>query len=167
MSPVGLFSFFDIIGFMSRVDFEWRVNNLNLLDSPELTAIARAACYYQVVWPEELVGTARAGTPTAPPEDSGITILRGFPAEPSRLGYVVLARRAAWYLSSELTDLSAAEIGEAFGGHAKDTVRRFIGTGSVALMERLYYPEIGDKLDMLRAAVLTDLSGGPMYDLYF
>lgn len=97
--------------------FYWCVARLDL-GQPTLTAIARGVCSIVGVWPEQLLGRAGAGDAVSLPDAPPLS------GAHDRSPHVVHARRLCWALARELTTLSAAEVGEAFGGHAAATVRQ-------------------------------------------
>ena len=104
-----------------RGTFWWCIERFDLGDR-KLTVIARIVCRTYTVWPEQLVGRDRAepavSRPDAPP------LATGHSPMPLRKPRAVDARRHAWCLGRIFTDLSAAELGEAFGGYSASTVRK-------------------------------------------
>lgn len=113
--------------------FFWCVQRLDLGD-PMLTMIARGVCWAFVIWPEQLVGFARAGDAVSDPENPPIS------GDCTTTPRVVDGRHACYALARELTPLSAAAIGEAFGGHTADTVRRH--------WRRASFLAVGDELEV-------------------
>ncbi len=104
--------------------YDWTVSRLSLPGDPTFTAIAKVACTEWTVWPEQLVGRLRAGEAVSNPDNPPLSFTPS--DEPSRVGHAVLARRVSWHLASRLTEASATEIGDVFGGHSAATVRPYI-----------------------------------------
>jgi len=135
--------------------FSWCVNMLDLGD-PVLTAVAKVVCRQWTVWPEQLLGRELAGTATSSPDNPPLST--GLIFRPSRLGYVVLARRMAWNLTHRRTGKKATEIGAVLGGYSPATVRPWLG-GSKAFDKSYGWSfRAGDYIEELDVLVTLELS---------
>lgn len=118
--------------------YEWCLERFVVGEDERLSAVAKVACDRWGVWPEQLVGRELAGN--AARDVTADDLLVGTSYGPSRLPYVVLARRVAWNLSHEFTGMSAAELGDVFGGFRAGTVKPYIGD-TIELQSRYVFRE--------------------------
>lgn len=101
--------------------FNAAVDAFEIPGEPEASIIVRRICRERAVWPEQLLGYARARSLGA--AEPGVAPLSsGRCDEPSRHPNVVLARRLVWRGIYHGTDMSIENIAELFG-YSPATVR--------------------------------------------
>ena len=99
------------------------VDALAIPGEPEASVIIRRVCRERTVWPEQLFGYERAARYHAATQRS-VPLSTGRCDEPSRIGYVVTARRLVWIGLHYGTHLSIADIAMLFG-YSPETVHRW------------------------------------------
>jgi hypothetical protein len=133
--------------------WEHALRGMEIGQRPDFTAVGVTVCREWTVWPEQLVGLDRAG-PLARYE--GVPLSTGRCYEPSRLSYIVMARRFAWHLAFQHTEAPVPEIAEAFGGHSPSTVQPWVY--DLTRFEELYSRPTAHEAIGARMARLSELA---------
>jgi hypothetical protein len=121
-----------IIGQGER-DLQEHLDRLTVGGDERLTAIARVVCDRSGIWPDQLVGSERAGD-AARSVDTGY--LSPINPHPSTEGHVVRGRRIGWHLAGIFTDKTRFEVADSLGGHDPSYVAMFMD--NVNRLESLY-----------------------------